>query len=77
MNALLNEAPVAEFYPSTFGGGWIAPTNEAAEEICETVFGEPAEPLAPIGGTHGYIVEPQDLADTVEALRDAGCEVTL
>lgn len=68
---------VAEFIPSTFGGGWIIPLSDEAAEICQGIFGEEEAPLAPIGGTSGWIVEPQDLADTVEALRAANCEVTL
>lgn len=68
---------VAEFIPSTFGGGWIIPLSDEAAEICRHIFGEDEAPLPPIGGTSGWIVEPQDLADAVEALRDAGCEVTL
>jgi hypothetical protein len=67
----------AKFARSGFGGGWILPDGPEAIEICESYFGEPAIPLAPIGGALGYIIEPQDVTDTVEGLRDAGCKVTL
>lgn len=68
---------VAEFIRSPFGGGWIIPLSDEAAEICRDIFREDEAPLASIGGTSGWIVEPQDLADTVESLRNANCEVML
>lgn len=69
-------APAAKFTPSSFGGGWIVPANDAAFDVLTDYFDEtPAD--IPALGDLGYIVEPCDVEDTVTGLRAAGCEVTL
>lgn len=65
----------AEFVHSPMGGGWIVPLNAEGAAICVDTFGEDPESLAPLAGRSGYTVEPQDLADMVEKLRNAGCGV--
>jgi hypothetical protein len=66
---------VVDFIASGFGGGWLIPLSDEAADACEIYFGEPATEQPAIGGTSGYIVEPQDLADTLAALRALRCEV--
>lgn len=70
-------AGVIEFIPSGFGGGWMIPLSDEADDALADYFGERGAGLPPIGGTYGYIIEPQDLRDAVETLRAAGNEVAL
>lgn len=67
----------AEFIPSPMGGGWIVPLNSEALQSCVEVFGEEPESLPPLAGRAGYVVEPRDVGDMVETLRNAGCGVNL
>lgn len=65
-----------QFIKSSFGGGWLVPRTHFGTAACAGALDEEAAYLYPIG-EHGYIVEPYDVEETVLALRDAGCEVTL
>lgn len=48
----------AEFIVSSFGGGWLIPKTEKAQEVFIPFFGEPPAELAPLNGVVGWIVEP-------------------
>lgn len=66
-----------QFIPCrTFGGGWLIPLTAAGHEAGESIFDDDPGPL-PWGGELGYIVEPQDVTDTVLALRELGVSIEL
>lgn len=67
----------AQFVRAPMGGGWICPLNPEGLRVCVEVFDDDPVNLPPLGDRAGYIVEPADVADTVEALRNAGCGVNL
>ena len=60
------------FVASSFGGGWLVPLNEAAESYMD----EPPEPIAPLGGREGWVLEPQDAGDLLVAAVNAGWTIT-
>lgn len=69
--------PDIEFIPChAFGGGWAVPRTMAGTLAAAEHFGESAYWLYPVG-EQGFIVEPQDVEDTVLGLRDMGVTVEL
>lgn len=64
--------PEARAIPSGFGGGWIIPLTDRAKEFLSNWFREILEPLAPLGGQVGFIVEPRQTGDLANALIEAG-----
>lgn len=54
------------------GGAWIVPETRTARAFLSEYFGERPEPLGPLGGEAGYIVEPYAAGDLGEALKAAG-----
>lgn len=69
--------PDIEFVPCrTFGGGWAVPRTMAGSLAAFETFGEGDYWLEPIS-ERGYVVEPQDAADTVLALRAEGVTVNI
>lgn len=61
--------PGAKVIPSGFGGGWILPLDAAGIQALHEFFGEPAQPIYPLGDELGYIVEPWQSQDLAEHLR--------
>jgi hypothetical protein len=62
--------PDAEFTPSSFGGGWLKPFNEAGEALCERVLAQwdsddPVDWMAP-PWPDGWVVEPYEVREMVE-----------
>ena len=69
--------PDLRFHPcQTFGGGWLTAETEQGEDACGEVFGEDAYDCPPIG-RNAWIVEPCELGDVIQDLRERGLEVTL
>lgn len=64
--------PAARAIPSTFGGGWIIPLTPDGSRVLGEYFDAEPQPIAPLGGLLGYIIEPQDGADVAEYLRAEG-----
>lgn len=54
------------------GGAWIVPETRQARDFLSGYFGEAPEPLGPLGGERGFIVEPYAAGDLGEALTSAG-----
>lgn len=61
--------PGVRAIPSSFGGGWVVPLDAAGFQALHEFFGEYPEPLAPLGGEKGFIVEPFQTQDLAEHLR--------
>lgn len=61
--------PGARAIRSSFGGGWIIPLDAAGWQALHEFFQTQPEPLAPLGGKKGWIVEPQQTQDLAEHLR--------
>lgn len=57
---------------SSFGGGWVWGLNETGKRALNHYFGYAPQPLAPLGGKSGYMVEPQEAEDLAEYLRGEG-----
>jgi len=55
-------SPDAEFTPSSFGGGWLKPFNEAGDDLVERLTGERGEAPWP----EGWIIEPFEVQGMVE-----------
>lgn len=64
--------PGVRVTPSTFGGGWAVPITQEGTDALYDYFRAKAEPLAPLGGTAGYIVEPSESPALAEYLRSHG-----
>lgn len=69
--------PGVRVVPSPFGGGWALPISPAGVDALADYFGEPAAPLAPLGGQQGYIVEPVQSSELAEFLRAQGVAWTV
>lgn len=61
--------PGVRAIPSSFGGGWVVSLDAAGFQALHEFFGKMPEPLAPLGGEKGYIVEPYQTQDLAEHLR--------
>lgn len=57
---------------SGFGGGWLVPLTPYGSQVLLDYYQEEPAPIAPLGGTLGYIVEPQDAEDVTNYLKSEG-----
>lgn len=64
------------FTPSSFGGGWIEAETPAGRNGCEGVMGTGPDYFSAIEND-GWMLEPYEVASTVEMLRDRGLAVEL
>lgn len=63
--------PAVQSIASPTGGGWVIPLTPEGADILFGYYGEPPQPLEPLGGKEGYIVEPYDAPEIVNRLCEA------
>jgi hypothetical protein len=61
-----------EIIRAPMGGAWVCPFTDDGENILQQFFGEEPVELRPLCDRVGYIVEPYQMGDLAESLRDAG-----
>lgn len=64
-----------ELIAAPMGGGWAVPHTDTGRTIGAAVMGEPAVAIAPLGDVPGWILEPADAVERVDAMLGDGATV--